>query len=101
MSASIDAKLADRYRRHFEMAAKVLKLEDEVDRQARKIHQLREDVEQGEKERERQRVEIVNLYQASSNIRGRLTEHHQKIQALASEASLSTAIAGSNAASIM
>ena len=49
MSAKIDDKLADRDRRHFEIAAKmadkVLILEDEVYRQAKQIEHLKEEVE--------------------------------------------------------
>ena len=52
MSAKIEDKLADRDRRHFEMAAKmaakILKLEDEVDRQAKQIQRLKEEVEESE-----------------------------------------------------
>ena len=111
MSTSLDNKLAERDGKHFamaaNMAAKVLKLEEEVRRQAggitrltkdveqgeieqerqrAEIDRLKKDVEQGEKEQERQRAEISKLRQSSSSMRVRLIDHSRKIQALASEA---------------
>ena len=90
MSTSLDNKLAERDAKHFamaaNMAAKVLKLEEEVRRQAGEITRLTKDVEQGDKEQERQRAEISKLRQSSSSMRARLTDHSRKIQALASEA---------------
>ena len=53
MSSKIDDKLADSDRRHFEMAAKMaakfLMLEDEVDRQAKQIQQLKDEMEENER----------------------------------------------------
>ena len=90
MSASIDLKLAERDRNHFEMAAnmaaKVIKLEDRVDMQAEEIVRLKKYVEHGEKEQDFQRQEIAKLRHSSRNVRAKLMEHSRKIQALASEA---------------
>ncbi|KAI6647027.1 hypothetical protein LOD99_8951 [Oopsacas minuta] len=78
ISADLDAKLARRDDRYAVMIAKILKLEDQVDKQTQLIAS-QDDVIGNLKQ------EITRLKSASIAIKSRLREHSRKLQSLASE----------------